>query len=356
MEVAHDPALPAWMLLVVLRDVVGCPDLGRFEKVAFECTLTFEDVSVNVALQKFGVRVYLAVADEEQAQQLTARLLKAISSAIPIVEKHILIPQAESQLKDGLVTLDNRWSWYREMYEYFRNRHDELAQRARTTTEPPPERLETASGSGWSYSNLRGELRRQAEFDGIAAITAFFSLLEHLLVIALALSHFDPASEEFNRFVGLSWRDKCRRVLDIDADVEAKKHYDALSRVADDLRNPNAHGGFDRQQSQIFVHMPGVGAIPANLTGAREPPTYFFAATGDSRIEEAWRVLDATDDWLGTGPLRFARRLAESNVDISFDPDTRARLEAAAANDDGSFDDLVHAIGEWQDRATNMDW
>ena len=351
-----DPPAP-WLILFVLRDVVGCSDLGRHEKLSFEVPLRLDDRRMTVTLEKFGVRVYVGrdcARDEDAVQQAADALMERIRRAVPLLEKHVLRPIAEERLRHGHVTIDNRFQHHLDMYECFRARAKSLATEAETATEPPPDRGEGLMGPFLSFRSLRWELRRNAGFDAAAAVAAFFSLLEHLLVFQLAFD-FDSKVDDLEKSVGDDWAAKFRRVLDI-TNTEAKQHYDALREVAQQVRNPAMHGGFDRRQSRFHFHLEGVGAVPAQLSQARDGTDYWFLDDPHpAEGAEVWDVINAFFRWAMFGPLGYAWALAVGGFDVAFDEQSRARLVEAAQTPE-QFHAYLESRAHWETNAVNMDW
>jgi len=70
-----------------------------------------------------------------------------------------------------------------------------------------------------------------------ACVNAFFSLLEHRLVLVLPFIDFDPADGALTAFIGARWGDKFRRVFDVASDSTAHAIYDRLHRIAEAYRN-----------------------------------------------------------------------------------------------------------------------
>jgi hypothetical protein len=70
----------------------------------------------------------------------------------------------------------------------------------------------------------------------------------------------------------MRWRDKFKRVYDINADATAKRLHDRLHEVSETYRNTYGHGGFDKEGGAIYFHVPEVGALPARLTDVRDSP------------------------------------------------------------------------------------
>ena len=243
------------------------------------------------------------------------------------------------------------------MYDYFRNQSEDYAGNANNKS-VEADKSKDFEGRLEAYTrdhNRKVDLRLKSAYFASAGILAYFSALEHFLVVALAFTDFRPSVEKLSVFVGDRWADKFRRVADISVDADAKRCYDTLHCIADEVRNPDAHGGFDHKQSRFHVHLPGVGAVPARLSQANEDYPFSLSVALKPIENSNWDLLDEVDDWLRSGSLRFATMLAESGLHIAFD--AQSRQELSDATDSGeTFRQYLDALGYETDRAVNMDW
>ncbi len=110
-------------------------------------------------------------------------------------------------------------------------------------------------------------------------------------MIAFAFSDLDPAAGNLERFIGSTWREKWRDIVGL-RDPEAKRCYDALVALADDVRNPASHGGLDHQRNLIHFHLPGLGvAVPVQMSRVGAPDHFRFAQPVEDRtIKSAAKI------------------------------------------------------------------
>ena len=348
------------LLLYLIRDVLGCADLGRSEKVLYRCPLIFKSIPMMIVHEKFGLRVYVSndgVNGQSQAEEVVAGLFKRLRSAMRIVEKHLLVPLIAQQEDKGNITIENRYLWFRDMYDYFRKKSEHYADNANNKV-AKFDNSKDFKGSFEAYirdHNCKVNLGLKSAYFASAGILAYFSALEHLLVVALAVTDFQPSAEKLSKFVGNRWADKFRRVADISVDADAKRCYDILYYIAEKVRNPNAHGGFDHQQSLFHMHLPGIGAVPARLSQANEDFRFDLSLSLKLMKKSNWDLLDDVDHWLRSGSLRFATMLAESGLHVAFDARSRKEL-SDATNSRRAFRQYLDALSYETDRAANMDW
>lgn len=358
----NDAPVSPWMTLFILTAVVGCRDLGRAEKIRYEIPLTWKGRAVSLTFEKFGPRAYIDPTGLSEGEVLAEvdQLFIRLRGAVPIVEKYVLGPFAADQLTAGRVTIDNQFFSFRDRFEHFRRRAEQGDADAAALTGKA--RRDSPAGrhtDGASIINERTELRRHAHYDADAAVVSFFSLLEHVLIFGLACANYDPATDDLAVFVGVDWATKFRRVVDI-TNPDAKRIYDSLRQLADRVRNPSAHGGFDRELSRFHFHLPGIGAVPSQLSRADDDPILpVWWLDTPSRGETVWPVVDEALDWLESGPLRFAWALADSGLSQSYSADSLELLRRAIEQDseqDGSFHEYLRHQSYIDDQHTNMDY
>ena len=130
---------------------------------------------------------------------------------------------------------------------------------------------ESPGGGTWrTFNNGKARMQLNSFHDMIAAISAYVSLLEHDLVLALAFSDFDPSKEDLTVMIGSRWGEKWGRILGKEG--EAGRYWQRLFDVVERWRNPYSHGGFEKGHgATIFLHTPGVNAAV--------PSVYLASAT-----------------------------------------------------------------------------
>jgi hypothetical protein len=241
-------------------------------------------------LEKFGVRLYLD-ADAAEADQVEAfgrQLIGRLSRAVSLLERTTLQPLARDLFDAGCVTIANQVGWLRGAYEHFRveaaNGFDELNTPKVATAPPsrswrdrvlrrrtdPMERIRSMTDGFGRHMRLQ----QTAALNTLAAVNAYFSLLEHELVLILPFVGFDPDGGRLASFIGDRWGQKLKTVFDLNADGEASRHYSRLYEIAETYRNTYSHGGFDKAGAAVWVHVPDVGAIPARLSDIRDSPHF----------------------------------------------------------------------------------
>lgn len=339
------------LIEMVLRLGLGLKGYGRGEKVAWEIPIEVDGVLCSIALEKFGLRIYViqtGVDNEDAAKQLAIKLLKRLKKASPVLERDLLEPLAGVQARDGSVTVPNSLSMLRGMYQHFREGAETAiaAEIPKADPEDLPGGIADVLGKAFKRKQL-------ALFNMIASVNAYFSALEHTLVLLFPFLGFDPESDDLSKFMGDRWREKFKRLFSLD-DSETKRHYDNLSRIADTYRNPFGHGLFDSHGNAVYFHTP-IGPLPARLSKAEPQIRYLFDFSEDIEPEDVWTKLDEADQWFRSGDRSLPMKYIESGFDINFDQQSRIEYAEALAKPN-EFDEYLEAKGYAMERAMNMDW
>ena len=243
--------------------------------------------------------------------------------------------------KDLYTKLDERYQFLRDQ-----------AKLAYERPPPPPESGQDEHGNRWYAHDVHRPAREGGAL-GTAAVEAYFSRMEHLLCLVVGFTSAALPRDGFLEFLGAPWRAKVRTVLSLD-DPDTKSFYDKLLAVREEWRNPLAHGGFLWGGASLHFHLPGDGALPAQLrrtpAGVQLKFTMLHASFND-----VMTLFDSFDDHLRRGPLRYAVRWVEAGMDVAFDEYSRRDYANASASD-AAFDYFLEGTQRAEDQAANMDW
>lgn len=362
MKVPWGRPLDPWAIRFFIVDVIGGHDVGRDEKQAWAAPLEMDGTLIWFAFRKFGVSATVYGArTEEAAAEIVAECMQRVGKAIPVVTRDLIGPLIAEAVTQGAFTVPNRFGYFHDMYAHLRSLAEETAAKA-AVTRPVHE----THGEGASSTHFPGAmLARDAEFEAVGSLFAFFSLLEHLLVIGLAFTEYEPVQEPFGDFLRMNWGEKFKRVVGL-KNKDDKLIYDTLQRLADENRNPSAHGGVDRNVANVHVHLVGYGAVPTGVTSTSQHPTYTFEPELPQsvfpfanhhflgRSLDGWGAVDRVLAWMRSGPLADAFTYGESTLPVWFDSGSRKELRAAVAA--GALEDFMVRRSFLIDQASNMDW
>lgn len=343
---------PVPQLLVYVLGLAGVQTGGPAEKVAWWALFSYKGVKASVAHAKFGLKLILPKdLDEDERETISVEIRKQLRAAVRAAER-MLRAEGPDLLAQGSATVVNQhWSLERA-YKYFRTRAldpnhvpDELKVWG---DEQRPQGLARSS----TFQSGKIVMQLNAFHDMIAAITAFLSRLEHDLVLALAFSDFDPATDDLTAMIRSRWGDKFNRVL---GHLRGSSHYRTkLVAMVEHWRNTYSHGGFEKgHRATIYLQVPNVGTVPVGMTEVSESPQFSFMPATESTIEEVFQLFDEIDAWMEV-ELPEAIQWIESGLDVRFDVEFRKLLRDARERDE--FDELLKHFEYRQAIVDNMDY
>lgn len=341
---------PVPVLLKYALTLAGLETGGPDEKVAWWVNFTFQDEACALAHERFGVRLYLRTdRPTEEARRTRAQIVKKLRGTTRIVER-LILDAALGLLGKGSATVLNQHYSLRRAYDYFRQRAERpthIEDEYTVGQGPSP----VASSSTFSSGAI--QMRLNSFHDMIAAISAFLSLLEHDLVLALPFADFDPEVDNVTSLIGARWGDKWDRV--VGRSNQALEFRRRLSEVVEKWRNPYSHGGFEKGHgATLWLHVPGVGAaVPVGLTRVRESPHFSLIGADKSDMADVFALFDEIDSWL-VAVLPEATQWITSGLDVRYDEEFRSLLVVAKAK--MGFDSFLNYYEHRQEVIDNMDY
>lgn len=341
------------LVLFLLTEVMGMVNLGLDEKTAWHVPINFRGHRVTIASQKFGLRLYVVPVEGsgETAEVIAAEVVGRLRKALRIVERDVLAGHARQQLEEGCLTIANQSGRQRAMYEHFR----ETASTAFAAAEKPalPEGRDAVESIFASVCEKVYQSQVGA-WEAIAAVNAYFSLLEHELVLVSAFSDLDPTGGALEDLIGNRWAEKFRKLFDL-GDADAKRVQDRLHEIAETYRNPYSHGGFDKQGATLWFHLDGIGAVPARLSDIRSSPHFELFPVQPEDFATICADLDRTACWLRDGRYAAGFEWIDAGLDVAFDEESR-RDYRRLASDPKHRRELIARHQHHADRAANFDW
>ena len=207
-------------------------------------------------------------------------------------------------------------------------------------------------------ARMNRNLRRQQDgyFASGAMVDAYFSRLEHRVLLLRAFIGRPLASGDFEAFLGTTWDERLRNVVDFRADPAWGRLLGRLRDLKATIRNPLAHGGVENDGGAFYFHVPRVGAIPANLSRYRGRLRMSFFPIADTTQAEICALFDEVDAMLTQGPMELPNEFVRWGIDPQFDADATTRYAEALAAGAESVEALVNQLGDAWERHANMDY
>jgi hypothetical protein len=343
-----------------LGTVLRFPTAGPEEKVRWTVFAMFNGVEVSFELRKFGFTICHAAEATVDLKRLCGQLCRAVA-----LTEQWLAALAQEQIQANSVTIANRNTEFDRRYQFFRDLADNAYKRAskkprkRSTVKAEVSELEQLASpfsefmAAWGH---QARMNTEGFFYSVAMVDAFYSRLEHQLILLRAF-HGSPLTQgELKAFLCLNWDEKMRAFVDVDGDAATQKLYSQLKQLKERIRNPFSHSGVENDGGSLFVHVPSVGALPANFTKFRQSVRFSLFPVEKEDHGSACALFDAVDAMLRTGPLAGAYSLVEGDIDPSFDTKSLARYAAVAADTPEEREVFMHYWHEENDRHANMDY
>jgi len=315
------------------------------EKTLWEIPVRFKGVPLCLAHRKFGFSIH--TPSVKQGLEILDDLILALNRMLPTTDS-AFAPIVEEKIRDGKVTMENGFHRLDDRYRFFRS----LAEEAFRSNPPPPKVIQRAKGmKSWDPFKPR----REGYYFATAMLDAFFSRLEHLLVLMLSFCDFDPARDDLPSFMKSTWTTQFKRVLRLDLDHEAKSLYDELRVVKERYRNFAAHGELEKGHGSLFVHFPRLGAIPANLSLFDQSPHFSLFPLEEISFKEVCTLFDRVDHHFSQSHTRFGYKYAGAGLPVAFDRHSIEKCQKATVSEE-EFNRFLEYTCYLVDQNANKDW
>lgn len=346
--------LPAQHLVYfVLVDLLGFRDLGRFEKLAWSIPVELNGRAFLVEHRKFGVGVFAAGGEQDEADAATIviHIQKAVKAARPFFDW-----LATKAVEDSAVNVRNNSTSLFERFEYLRDLYrakaDEAENRKGERIVKSGTNESGASSQFISYPAMR--LRTEAKWLGLAAIEAFFSWTEHVLIHIGILRGKLASADEVARAAEADWATKFKLAVDF-TDARSKEFYDELLRVRKELRNFVAHGSFGKEGEAFHFHS-SAGAVPVRLPDPVGSRAFSFGQTSSFDVDSALVSIARFIPHLWDGPRAPAKVYVQEYELPLIMTMVRDGAYAKAMTSIEEMTHFAHHLAGKMDIAANMDW
>ncbi|WP_186181782.1 hypothetical protein [Burkholderia gladioli] len=357
------------LLLILLRDVMNFPSREFGDKERWAIFFKVDEQPAYIRFMKFGLRI----GSMQRDPKFIPRVKGQLRTALRRLERR-LGPLLNEAIELGNATIPNRIYEFRERYRFFRNHAGRSFQMAEFSpilssgdekkeceqSNDCDENKSIESGVNVALGRVFDELnrnttaRREGFFFSVAMIDAYFSYLEHRLILMRAFTGKALVHGELIDILRARW-DKKFEMIGL-ASVERGRLLGRLKTLKERIRNPFAHGGVENDGGSIYCHVPNVGAIPSNMSASGKGVRFGLIPVDTEEHKSACRLFDSIDEFLGSGDLRVANALAEGGLHAAWDADHLQlyRQLQNATNDE--VEDYIHHWHDRQDMFENMDF
>lgn len=343
---------PYYLLYFLFVDLLRYPALGPQEKVAWSIPIDVEGQIYIVEHRKMGAGLFAEPKElkENHAARVVALIRKAVKAASSYFEA-----RAEQAARGSNLNVLNRSALLYTRFEFFRDDYTRMYDQAKARAdEQIVEEKVTEFGSSRTVTFPSLELREKARWLGQAAIDAFFSWTEHVLIHLAILQGKITTGLEVAELSAADWSSKFKKALDLH-DPVTKKIFDELVLIRRQLRNYMAHGAFGKQGEAFRFHS-DAGAVPVLLTERTAKHRFQFSGELDFEEASALDTISRFVDHLWSGSREAARLyLHETDLPSILTMAADGRY-AAAMRSIEDMESLIAYLNYQSDQAANMDW
>ena len=222
------------LVLLVLRNIMGCRWSGLGEKVRWSVYATFLNEPIAFELGKFGFDLRWRAGAEIDHERITGQLQTALR-ALEIE----LSSYAEAQVNAGRVTLANHAGEFGARYQFFRQLAKKAYLKAKRVFAKAGEKGPSAPSIA-SVLNRNITAEREGFFHSAAMVDAYFSYLEHRLILLRAFTGKPLAHGEFKTLLTARWDEKFKMVVSDTGGRTRELLLTRLRGIKERIRNPFA--------------------------------------------------------------------------------------------------------------------
>jgi hypothetical protein len=343
-------SLPVYYLVYfLLVDLLKFPKGGAWEKVAWSIPVDFNGSAAVIEHRKMGLGVFSSTKPEDEAiaEGIVAAVKRGVGAARPFFDQ-----VAAKAVGGKHLNVTNNGPWLFSRYTYLRDQFREKLAAAKNPSFRDVVVEENTGPRGKSIKSYtpRYSDTQEARWVGIAAIGAFFSWTEHVLIhIAILLGKL-KTGDDVTALADAEWSDKVKKAIDLAAEKEMKDVYEELLEIRRQVRNYMAHGAFGKNGEAFRFHS-GAGAVPVNIGSDR------FSMLFSQNFEES-RAVDTMESFiekLWQGERAPAKAFLEDDLPVILTHASDGIYKTAMSSEEMMADYIKYLTRE-VDNAANMDW
>ena len=286
------------------------------------------------------------------AERIVTLIQKGVKVSTPFFNHLASVAVGCSQLN-----VVNKSSWLHERYEYLRNEFRKKLQEA-TDRKDEKHTVKHMRPDGAIQSTETTypvfQIRQEAEWIGIAAIEAFFSWTEHVLIHIAILEGKITTGDAVDELARAEWANKVKVAVDI-SDPSMKGLYDKLLLVRAQIRNYMAHGAFGKGGEAFEFHS-RAGAVPVRLTDKVGKGRFSLLIEKSFNEGEALDTAEAFIAALWNGNRAPAKLyLQDSSLPVILTHAADGTYQKAMCSEE-AMAQFVEGLEYRFDQAANMDW
>lgn len=343
---------PYYLVYFLLVDLLNFRRSGVDEKVAWSIPVDFNGCAATIEHRKLGLGVFSSKSPEDEA--IAKEIVVAVQRGIGAGRRYFDHLAAKA-VTGSQLNVSNNSPWLFGRYTYLRDLFKEKAASVQNRSLYEVEEVDlvleaekTVKSFILSYSDSE-----EAKWVGIAAIEAFFSWTEHVLILIGILLGKLKTGVEVSAMADKEWSEKIKVAIDLSVNKEMKDIYEELLEIRRQVRNYMAHGAFGKQGEAFHFHS-GAGAVPVKLTGQLGGLSMWIKPSFEE--SRAIEVMESfiTKLWEGErAPAKLLLDDADLPIILSHASDGRYRHIMSSEE---VMEDYIKYLSREVDNAANMDW
>lgn len=360
---------PYYLVYFLLVDLLGFPNLGRFEKIDWSVPVDLNGAAYLIDHRKFGVGVF--AHEGEQGEKDAKRIVGLIHSGVAAA-KPFFKWMAENAVQASKFNVRNTGIKLYKRYEFFKEKFQLTAadaEQLRLDREQRDQQRDFLYGQAYSsrlpkeaswleYSEIfthKDFLKAEnAGWFALAAVEAFFGWTEHIFIHLAILQGRITTGAEVTEMADSDWGTKFKRTFDLNDNV-TNKHFEKLITIRRQVRNFMAHGAFGKGGEAFSFHS-SAGAVPVAFDHNSAKTEFSLTPELAFEDQEAIAAIESFISFMWSGAREPAKiYIQESELPLILPHASDGKYRAAMTSVEAMTEYVDHLSGEW-DRARNMDW
>lgn len=360
---------PYYLVYFLLVDLLGFPNLGRFEKIAWSVPVDYSGIAYLVEHRKFGLGIFAREGEEHESdsKRIVGLIHSGVAAARPFFKwmAENAVQASKFNIRNNSIRLYKRYVFFRESFK----RVAVEAAQLRLDREECSKQREFMFGQAYSTRLPEGtswleyakiftfqdvQRAEDASWLALAAVEAFFGWTEHIFIHLAILQGRVSTGAEVAEMADSNWGDKFKRAFDL-TDKETNKHFEKLLTIRRQVRNFMAHGAFGKEGEAFSFHSTA-GAVPVAFD--HKSPKTQFSLTPELAFEdhEAIAMIEAFISFMWSGSRAPAKiYIQESELPLILPHASDGKYLAAMTSIEAMIEYVDHLSHEWG-RSANMDW
>jgi hypothetical protein len=339
---------PAYIVAFIFFYVLKFRNFGSLEKVWWHTYFQYKNTVFLIRDFKFGTWSLETKTDSEAAIALVPEIIGKIRAAARHSDR-ILKSKFKAEMNRGQFYLNNGYGKLRSAYEFFLEETKAALMALEDFTVQESAKEHDLQDIAENH-NKRLHLQNIVSYRAIPLITAFFSLLEFILDIFYA---FQQPELSFFEFSNLTWQDRFKAVISLEAGSPVIKVYEQIVNVKTQYRNPHTHGLTN--ESSLLVPFPFAGLVPVSYEHLSNTVHFAFVQISSASVRETIKTFgDFLDIIANEEPYCYYVLYADHGFPVPVAKNAVEQIRKEMT-DYQSFEEYLQNKSLYKDAVTNRD-